>query len=426
MLPNRPANALLTLNRNVESELSGTVLVALQHLLPSVEGLFRRFVSAGFRPEHVFVLGKPYSTVPVTADALLQQGLNVFAERGNAFQVGHYTAHFRALVHRFWHWVDAQLPTEVSKIIILDEGGWLCNDVPDSLQGRASVVAIEHTMYGLFSRPAGSPEFPVILMAASAAKTRFENQVIADAIIERLHESVPDMTSRAAGIIGLGNLGQAVAKRLHMMGVPKILGFDLDSDKARDPGLAFITRSKAATTLLAGSEVIIGCSGRDGLDPRRFLQRLSGSRWLASASSGDVEFQRLAKLLTRRSTLRYDPFADARGDVFDTDVTLLNGGFPLNFDRQRELEDPIRIQLTRELTFASVMQAALCVDDDVDASGLMLDPMIQRQLVQRWLAHPNAALLFPNWRDHDLDWWTKHSKGKPVDRALGEYLSSSN
>lgn len=413
--------ALLRLREGVSDRLQSVALVALQHLLPSVEGLFARLRAAGFSPERTFVLGKPYSSVPMTVQHLCEQRVELFTDRLPAYQGGDYSSYFRSLVKQFWRHAAAAIPADVERVVVLDEGGWLRRDVPASVLDRFHVVGVEHTMSGLFSQPSGCADFPVVLMAASAAKSRFESRVIANAVCERLAEVAPDLQRLQVGVIGLGNLGQAVAAYLYGIGVRQIRGFDTDPSKARGKEWGFLDHAHNIPSLIERCDVVVGCTGRDSLEPAR-LGQVSGRRLLGSASSGNVEFGRIVKLLHRRSALRLDPFSDARGNINGADVTLLNGGFPINFNREAELEDEVCIRLTRELTFASVMQAALCVDVDDDPAPLMLDAEIQQQLVGRWLQLGQARELFPKWADPGIEWWEKHSQGTPPTRKLCTWL----
>jgi hypothetical protein len=347
--------------------------------------------------------------------------VRVFDGQAQALVIGEFAAYFLEHIRAFWRYVEDALPAHLRGVVLLDKGGWLSRALPDAVLDRFPVVAVEHTMQGLFTSPAGTRGFPVILMAASAAKTRFESCVIADGIVERLVESVPRFAERRVGIIGLGNLGQAMAKHLKSLGQTSIFGYDREVQKAREH--AFIQRPGSLTVVAAESEVLLGCTGQDAVDPGTVLPRLYGLRWLASASSADVEFQRVAKLLSRQIGLRDDPFVHARGTIAGTEVVLLNGGFPLNFDRERERESPARIQLTRELTYASVLQAALCVDGRKERGGIKLDAATQEALVHAWLRRSDAASLFPNWHPHGTAWWRLHSIGEPARRVLSDYVT---
>jgi hypothetical protein len=144
---------------------------------------------------------------------------------------------------------------------------------------------------------------------------------------------------------------------------------------------------------------------------------------LASCSSGVVEFGRIVSDIAKGSPqFRQDPFQTMRGTLFGRDIILLNGGFPLNFDRMVEREPAHQIQLTRELTFASVMQAALCVDSSSDAWEIMLDPDLQHLLVEKWIRNVGMEY-FPNWVARSVEWWKERSGGAITEIPLGTFLT---
>jgi len=417
------ARSLLSLKCDVGGKLADVALISLQHLLPSIVPLFERFIAAGIDAQRLFVLGKPYSTVPAVAEALLRRGCHVHLPGDAAFPAGEYAKYFGGLIRHYWHGIAANLPAGVRKLVVLDEGGWLCRAIPESLVDSFEVVAIEHTMQGAFTIPEGAAlSYPVVLMAASAAKTRFEGPVIADAVVERLMESLETLDGVSIGIIGLGNIGQAVAAALHARSADSLLGYDKLSYKGRE--LGFLERVSSLAQLVSRCDVLLGCTGRDSMGSGVALRSAGGRRRMASCSSGDVEFHRtLALLAGQRPALRANPFEDLRGMVGDTEVRLLNGGFPLNFDRAREREHAARIQLTRELTYASVMQAMLCRNDEHGAGGVMLDPEVQELIVEAWLATTDAGGLFPDWTPHSPAWWQKNSQGQRLSgSSLAEYI----
>ncbi len=417
------AASILSLKRDVSEKLDGVVLVSLQHLLPSIVPLFNRLVSAGIDPTRIFIMGKPYSTIPSVVSNLGELGCYVHLPNEKSLGVGSFAERFRSYVQGFWRVVRNHLPATVKRLVVLDEGGWLSREIPSDLVEQYSVVAVEHTMYGVFTFPSGGRSYPVVLMAASAAKTRFESPVIADAIVGRLWELIPFLDKMHVGIIGLGNVGQAVAKSLSLTGVGRLSGYDVIEHKGSE--LGFVRRLNGVREIVTQCEVILGCTGVDTLNPDTVFQKVKEGdrRWLASCSSGDIEFFRTAiRLAKKNPTFRANPYRDMRGKIGEREVILLNGGFPLNFDREVEREQPSRIQLTRELTYASVLQAILCITDD-HTGGIMLDPDIQRSLVQEWLVGADARYLFPNWEPHSSEWWGKHSLGIKLNNSLEEFLN---
>ena len=99
-----------------------------------------------------------------------------------------------------------------------------------------------------------------------------------------------------------------------------------------------------------------------------------------------------------------------------------NGGFPINFDRQREQEDAQRDLLTRALVLAGIFQA-LCVKIDERREGaIMLSPCIQRALVSKWLEltaqKADRFLISRADNINSLNWWRSNSfGGEPIGRS---------
>jgi hypothetical protein len=418
-------NSILRLKKNFPvGQLENVALIALQHLLPSIEPLFGRLVQAGFAPRNIFILGKPYSTVPEIAAKLISMGCYVHLPGEGFFAEEDYAARFRRLTQKFLLTVDSKLDESITKIVVLDEGGWLRSDLPYSSLTGHRVIAIEHTMQGLMTVPAGATAIPTILMATSAAKTRFESPIIANAIVDRLRASIKELNRFRVGVIGLGNLGKAVVKSLCQRGQSQVWGFDLDRSKSRV--INYVEHVARVSELIESCDVILGCTGRNAISSLNTLRKEGQFRWLASCSSGNVEFHQVFKLLSSRNPkFRLDPFSDVGGRIGFRDVMLLNGGFPLNFDRKFEYEPAPLIQLTRELSFASVLQAALCVSDEILSESIMLDPAVQQMLVHEWLVNPEAKVLFPefpNWHIGDLGWWKKHSTGETIETSLSDFI----
>ena len=417
------AKPLMTVNHDVNGYLQGVGLVALQHLLPSLVPLFQRLIDAGISPSNIWVLGKPYSTVPGVAASLASANCYVHLPKEGHFSRGEYAEGFHRLANEFWKTVARGIPKSVRKVVVLDEGGWLTRVLPQwNIASSYEIVAIEHTMYGVFGTPAGARSYPTVMMAASSAKTRFESSVIADGIVDRLQNTIKGLSGLDVGIIGIGNLGHAVARSLHTHGISRLSGYDIVA--SRGARIRFLTRVSHISELVTNCNVILGCTGRDALNPSGALHSVGDQKWLASCSSGNIEFLRVVReLASRNPKFRFDPFRDFRGRIGEREIVLLNGGFPVNFDRAVEYERPSLIQLTRELTFASIMQAALCVDGGCSPEAVMLDPEVQSLLIEEWLVGAEARALFPNWSPHSVEWWQRHSGGTRSAKSLAPFVA---
>lgn len=178
----------------------------------------------------------------------------------------------------------------------------------------------------------------------------------------------------------------------------KVNGFEIN---AFPPDLQHISVSQA--DLLANSDLILGCSGRDVFidSDVRFSGR---SKIFASCSSRDVEFRTLLNVLPVGRA-----YETASGFVNDSHCVVLNGGFPINFDRKQEWERPEEIALTRSLIGEAVVQAADLIG--APALGIMQDPVVQASVVRAWITQlgPQTKLRMPT--DLTEAWFVSNSEG---------------
>ncbi len=314
-------------------------LIAKQHLLPSVLWLLEQAESAGKFSE-IDLLCKDYSEITAVGERLPAfVGLRYKLEEclTNAFQ---------------------------KELVILDEGGSLHQDLPLTFADHSA--GIEQTTYGLQNKW----KYPVVLVCRSAAKLFFESQVIARGIVRKL-ESIEPLEGKTIGVIGLGALGSAVARCLMNKGI-KAVGTDVRPIPDDLTDIAVVLPE-----LLHKSDVLLGCTGIDVLEGVD-LRLIGGTKIIASCSSSNVEFRALLRHLPLSNT-----FGSAKGVIGKMDCIILNGGFPINFDRVREWELFDEIILTRRLVLEGLLHAKALIGNK--PSGIMLDPAVQRQVVLEWL-----------------------------------------
>ena len=275
----------------------------------------------------------------------------------------------------------------VGASLILDEGGVLHHRFSGS-----NVAGVEQTSFGLRT----DWHYPSVLVCRSAAKLFFESQIIARGIIRKL--AALELLHGVIGVIGLGALGGSLARQLLSAGM-NVLGHD------RDGGPVDLHDIVAPLgDLLARSDLILGCSGTDVL-ARADISRLRGQKIFASCSSSNIEFKSILERLPRR-----DAFEPASGPVGGATYTVLNGGFPINFDRVTEWESFEEILLTRKLCFEGVVQASSLLG--TPPRGVMLDPAVQLSLVLEWLDRvPDAdSIRLPS--DLSIDFFRSRSEGE--------------
>lgn len=324
-----------------------TNLVALQHILPSTIWLRNEVLRQNLFSNLKFA-GKTYSTIASCASEMESissiDKLSFQAENGDA------------------------------KLVFLDDGGGLYQRY--SSAGNLDAVGVEQTSFGLTS----DWICPVVAVCRSAAKLTFESQIIARGIRRKL-QALGVLAGRPkVGIIGIGALGSALSSELARLGLDvqthDLADFDSDLNLARS----------ALMNHLGWGDLFLGCAGADVLSGSD-LSILAGRKIFASCSSREIEFRSLLAILPKSSL-----FGHIQGMLGGLECHVLNGGYPINFDREREWEEFDEIVLTRRLCLAALSQATSLFGSP--AGSVMLDPSVQHLIVEKWLDRvPDRGLL---------------------------------
>lgn len=344
-----------------------TQLIAKQHILPSTVWMAEHLQARGNFEEIVFS-GKHYSTIP-EANASLCRFADVVSS-------------------------DTEIIARIGEapLLLLDEGGGLHAALPELVLNQT--VVVEQTTFGLQA----NWRCPAVLVCRSAAKLLFESQIIARALIRKL-DSLGLGADHRFAVVGLGALGSALMRGLLSRGA-SVRGFDI---RPAPPDLA--PWSGNLRDVLEQADVVLGCTGTDSLAGFN-LAVLSGRKTFASCSSGRVEFAALTKV---GGPCRYETFTGASGRL---EWALLNGGYPINFDRSLEWELFEEIVLTRHLMLEGASQAVALFE--APPRGYMLNPAKQYELVTAWLEQvpDRADLLVPP--DLSETFFRVHSEGEYV------------
>ena len=110
--------------------------------------------------------------------------------------------------------------------------------------------------------------------------------------------------------------------------------------------------SSELTSFLFTFDCIIGCTGKTVI-PNQVHNKLSPGTSLISASSSDREFD---SCFFRQQLLEN---TDCHSDLILNNILLVNSGFPVNFDGERENIDIEKIQLTIALITAAIIQCKI-------------------------------------------------------------------
>ena len=388
----------------------GTVFVCVQHLLESSGSLFESIIRLGALPSDIFVLGKRYSSNTNVLDKL--RSLGIRANDAVSPRTWHeFSPTFDADVRRLWDGViQGRLTKPVRQLVVLDDGGHCILHVPRGLLSRSRVVAVEQTTSGI--RKIHTPRMLVVDVASSAVKKYIEAPLVAETVFRKALDAAPELRSvSSVGIIGLGNIGLALASVLNS-NEKRVFAYDSDPKKlvtAQPP----ITPCNTVVEVLRRSDVIFGCTG-ENLGILRFLGSLGGKKILISCSSEDREFHSLIDQFYKNNPKSFSEYdSDIRLKFGPTEARVIRGGFPVNFDRQPESVPNNDIQITRGLLLGAAAQAVLFRSGAAQVCNL--DASLQRFALSSWFeAYPEKEPKFATGLLSSLESveWIESESGK--------------
>ena len=327
---------------------------------------------------------KPYSTIRSVFDGLVKSGFEIVPVRMEAGAP--YEFSVQKSLEILWRKViEEQKRSGFRKILIVDDGGDLWHSIPWQELDGIQIAGVEQTQRGIARVENSKIKIPpIVSVASSGIKKLVEAEFIGTSVVKKLQEIGVINENIKIGILGMGSIGIAVEKALNEMKMEAIF---------YDPN--FHTTSNipenavgSMDSLLNESDLIIGTTGKDSLQGTA-LERVRGKKILASASSADVEFASLLKL-AQPST---EPFGTIKIYVHDKlEIDILNGGYPINFDREKDATPDEDIVLTRCLMYIGAMQAAaLLQEGNLKSELYKLDKLSQRQTLERWIAEKNKS-----------------------------------
>jgi hypothetical protein len=241
---------------------------------------------------------------------------------------------------------------------------------------RSQILGTEQTQRGISRIVQTKLKLPsIVCVATSGIKKKMESAFIAQSVIKKLNQ-VFDFGTKKVGVLGMGSIGYSIYTDVISN------GFDCSY---YDPINADFGKGKkdSIDSLVQSCDVIIGATGVDVLHQLPF-ERLEGKKTLVSVSSADIEF---ASILHFVQNYNSDPFQSIEVKIHDNlSFTILNGGYPLNFDRINDSTPDDEIVLTRCLLYIGMMQAGLLLRDNNNPKPgfYNLDPIAQHKLLSKW------------------------------------------
>lgn len=362
-----------------DNQLENYYIIGVQHILGTTHEMFKSLFRKGLKPHNLSLIGKCYSTVPEVFQAMRDQGIDVCDSSLEFDSHVPFDEMFKINIRRFlFDRKDKMNAQEFDKIIILDDGGELLEEIEEFLTRDENVVGIEQTSSGYNKLVHKQHTLPIINLARSEIKKTMESPIIIDAALDQLSDKLATLPKQPEKILVMGNgvLGSRIQTILQKK--YQVMCFDVYSKKSDFP-------PEKLHEKLGEFDLIIGCTGRTSLTQKdhRFLKK---GCVLMSISSSDREFDAIS--LRKKTPKTMTCFEDIDVDG----IKLLNCGFPINFTGQGEKEDLNLIQLTRALIISSIQQASVC---QAPAGFVEMEADIQRLIANEFQAilHQHATAL---------------------------------
>jgi hypothetical protein len=384
------------------------LVIAHVHVVHSVVPLFRRLIALGFRPDGIIVVPKPYSTIKDAHGALGDLRCEVSEGTSGDFAPGRYDEAAERMLRRACRRGLVLFESgRWQRCVLIDDGGLLTDEWNRLNEKGYDTISVQQTASG-FSR---APHIPVrrVDVARSAAKRFFEAKIIAAGVFRKVKELHVLRDTKDVGVVGMGYVGRAVATELVKRG-KTVYTYD------KKPGRMVQGCQTVGhwSDCIKNADFIFGCTGMDfmGQAGLRWLGTV-GQKHLASLSSRDIEFQGLLRhgqpLKKAGKFGLIKAFYRGAGPFL-----IMNGGFPVNFDRQAEWESDEAISLTRGLVLLGALQSLYHEADVPNTATEKLSLSSQKALVRRWL---DRRLKSPGEYGvgqadfEDETWWYRNSGG---------------
>ena len=285
------------------------------------------------------------------AEFAIYKNLERIAEAPNELEPAVQAAIIEAFANR--------VSTSDRRVLILEDGGYHYNvlpaietHLPPSSPGI--VAGVEQTTRGIvlaekYRRNSGKLNHPILTVARSKLKTRYENRFIAQRVLEELSlllYSLNEFLSyRDVLLMGYGILGRAIAMTARKMDC-RVFIKDIDPEIERAAMReGFRVVKSIFPELFETLPIVLGVTGDASFTLPMFEQFLQSSAprlYLVSASSGRVEFSSVIHFFEGTPEERYSLAEELQSPhlIENISVRRIKAGFVYSFsyrDNTREV-----------------------------------------------------------------------------------------
>ena len=304
------------------AEADKTYLITYTHILENSVTFFQTLPTLGLKKENLFILGKPYSTVPKAEAALKAEGLQV-KTIGYPRDWGDIDAATDIDLHELVLGIKKQIGSDKAHVIVMESGGVMRQEFYETFKDNPNVhlTGLELTTQGDYHPYL----YPTVDVALCRAKKELEKFCVAENILDNFVRKGLMRKDWIYGVIGYGAIGGEVAEQLRSQGF-EVKVFDINKQAVPEELYSDLE------LLLPQADCIIGTTGHSSLN-KDALPLLKKETVLVSTSSRDTEFidfLRETKVAFRQEEM----FDDLEIKLpLDKKIILINGGFPINYNR---------------------------------------------------------------------------------------------
>jgi S-adenosylhomocysteine hydrolase len=390
----------------------GIDLLCIQHHLVTIVPLVKAFVTDGVEVQRIWHIDIPYSTI-ASVHEVLRTSLGHPSRMSSLLTdpLADYTT--TQLLRVVALLIELAERRESERLLVLDDGAYFVRAIT-ALQsvghpaGRAfnGSHVVEQTTRGhrflsANQRQLRDLDIRAVSVARCHTKMNFEGPFIGASVAAAVAEyalRLAEVPARVA-VLGFGVVGEATASELRN-NFPDAQLIIVDSRaEARARASVAIPSATIVESVAdaSGYDLVVGCTGRNSFTIAD-RSTLASQALLASGSSAALEFDRAGFVELA------DAFADDDIEILDREstrargihaairirfeggreATIVNGGFPVNFDGERETLGIEMIQPTRCLMYAAAQQAVAQVVPGVEPLATWTDMWIFREALN-WL-----------------------------------------
>ncbi|HOO53815.1 MAG TPA: hypothetical protein PLY21_17825 [Spirochaetota bacterium] len=254
------------------------------------------------------------------------------------------------------------------EIIIIEDGGYLVPKIHEpayELLKVHTIGAVEQTTKGEREDLKVVPlSFPVLSIARSELKTKYEPPHVARAVVNNIQRLIPhiDFSSRDTLLIGYGAIGKKIASQLKDNLKMKVEVYDLDPTRLVEATGDGVNPCNYLPACVANKFLIVGATGETSIG-RTELLHMTHNTYIVSASSDQKEIglKELQALSSRQEDIMSN--GNKLGTKYiirgtDKAINLIADGYPINFWSEESMPNNVS-DLIMSLIYLSVIHISL-------------------------------------------------------------------